>query len=105
VVGARGDDATVAVSPHAGYGEYVATEGEGMVPAELSWLRSFYAKLRDKRARVRPHIPSQPDFADKGGFALRARVAGDDHLLIRGNEHANLTEKGRTISRLPSTLP
>lgn len=54
MVGARGDDATVAVSPHAGYGEYVATKGEGMAPAELSWLRTFYAKLRDKRARVRP---------------------------------------------------
>ena len=76
-----------------------------MAPVKLSRLRTFYAKLRDNAVEFDPVLPPEPGFANRGGFALRVRVDADGDLLIRVNEHTNLTEKGRTIWRLPETLP
>jgi len=76
-----------------------------MAPVKLSRLRTFYAKLRDNVVEFDPVLPPEPGFANRGGFALRVRVDADGDLLIRVNEHTNLTEKGRTIWRLPETLP
>lgn len=87
------------------HGEYVATNGVGMSPAKLSRLRNFYRKLRDQVLEFDPAIPPKPGFANKGGFAYRPRTDDDGDLLIRVNDHTNLTEKGRTIWVFPSEWP
>jgi hypothetical protein len=89
------------------HGEYMATGGKGMSKDKLSRLRSFYAKLREDNLVVEydPTIPPTPGVAKLGGFAFRARLSQDGDLLIRVNEHTNLTDEGRMIWRFPPQDP
>ncbi|UYP18755.1 XRE family transcriptional regulator [Rhodococcus sp. Z13] len=87
------------------HGEYVVTGGKGMDRVKLTRLRGFYAKLRDHVLEFDPFIPPQPGVANRGGFAYRPRLDSDGDLLIRVNEHTNLTERGREIWRFPDVEP
>lgn len=89
------------------HGEFVATAGEGMSETKLKRLRSWYRRLREEGLVLEfdPTLPPVPGVANKGGFAYRSRLPGDDDLLIRVNEYTDLTEKGREIWILPQTDP
>jgi hypothetical protein len=89
------------------HGEYVATGGRGMHQDELRRLRSFYQKLRDENLVVEfdPEIPPTPGVSKTGGWAYRNRLPSDGDLLIRDNEHANITEEGLRIWRFPHREP
>lgn len=89
------------------HGEFMATGGKGMAADKLNRLRSFYRKLRDENLVVEfdPEIPPEPGVNNKGGFSYRTRVPADGDLLIRVNEHTNLTEQGRMIWRFPPSDP
>lgn len=87
------------------HGEWYATNGEGMSADKLQRLDSFWKRLRDKVLEFDPKIPPIPGVSNKGGFAYRERLPGDEDLLIRVNEHTRLTEKGRMIWRLPPQDP
>jgi hypothetical protein len=89
------------------HGEYMATGGTGMSFDSLRRLRGFYRKLRDEKLVVEfdPDLPAVPGFALYGGFALRKRRKSDGDLIIRVNEHTNLTDEGRMIWVLPPTDP
>ncbi|ANA87018.1 immunity repressor [Gordonia phage Strosahl] len=81
------------------HGEYMRTGGKGMSEDKLNRLKKWWKKLRDEDIVVEfdPEIPPTPGVAKTGGFAYRPRVIGDDDLLIRVNEHTNLTDEGEMI--------
>lgn len=85
------------------HAEYVATGGIGMSDDKMRRLESFWDKLRNEGLVVEydPSIPPVKGVSNKGGWAFRHREARDEDLLIRVNEFTDLTEKGRTIWRLP----
>ena len=89
------------------HGEFVATGGIGMSVDKLVRLRAFYRKLRDEGLVVEfdPDIPPEPGVSSRGGWRFRKRTAEDADLLIRVNEHTNLTTYGRMIWRFPSWEP
>ncbi|AGY37025.1 repressor [Mycobacterium phage Fredward] len=89
------------------HGEYIATGGVGMDEEKLKRLRSFYRKLKDDNVVVEydPSLPPEKGVSTKGGWAFRQRLPGDGDLIIRVNEHTNLTEEGRMIWRLPPVEP
>lgn len=89
------------------HGEYVATGGRGMSEDKLKRLESFWKKLRDGNLVLEydPDIPPIKGVSNKGGWAFRERLPEDGDLLIRANEYANLTDKGRMIWRLPIDEP
>ncbi len=89
------------------HGEYIATGGKGMSADKLNRLRSFYRMLREEDLVVEfdPAIPPTPGVSNKGGWAFRQRLPEDGDLLIRVNEHTNLTEDGRRIWRFPEVEP
>ncbi|WP_100469659.1 hypothetical protein [Mycobacteroides abscessus] len=89
------------------HAEYLATGGEGMAEIKLKRLRYFYQKLRDEDLVVEfdPSIPPEPGIAGQGGFAYRKKEPRDGDLMIRVNEHTNMTEEGRMIWRIPPIEP
>lgn len=89
------------------HGEYVATGGVGMDEEKIRRLRSFYRKLKDDDVVVEfdPEIPPVKGVSTKGGWAFRKRLPEDQDLIIRVNEHTNLTDEGRMIWRLPLVAP
>jgi hypothetical protein len=89
------------------HGEYMATGGKGMSYDKLSRLRSFYKKLREENLVLEydPNLPPEPGVALHGGFAYRRRRKSDGDLLIRLNEHTNLSEEGRMVWRFPPKDP
>jgi predicted transcriptional regulator len=89
------------------HGEYMATGGKGMSQAKLDRVRTLYRKLRRDNVVVEydPAIPPQPGVCVTGGFAFRPRLDTDGDLLIRVNQHTNMTEEGRMIWRFPPTDP
>lgn len=89
------------------HGEYVATGGKGMSRDKIQRLRSFYKKLREENLVLEfdPSIPPIKGVSNKGGWAFRDRLPEDGDLLVRDNEHANLTDEGKEIWRLPTTDP
>lgn len=89
------------------HAEYVATGGKGMSEDKLKRLRSFYERLRAEDAVVEfdPAIPPITGVSSVGGWALRKRKPADGDLLIRVNEHTNLTEKGEMIWAWPPADP
>lgn len=89
------------------HGEYIATGGKGMSKDKLDRLRGFYKVLRDEKKVLEydPSIPPIDGFASEGGFALRPRTKRDGDLLIRVNEHTEMTREGRMIWRFPPVDP
>lgn len=89
------------------YGEFIATGGKGMTEPKLNRVRTLYRKLRKGNLVVEfdPAIPPLPGVCKTGGFAYRERVESDGDLLIRVNEHTNLTDEGRLIWRFPPEGP
>ena len=86
-------------------GEYMATGGEGMNDDKLKRLESWLRFMRENNYVLEfdPDLPPEVGVAPRGGFAYRQRVNSDgDDLLIRANEHTNLTPQGRRIWCFPS---
>lgn len=80
-------------------GEYMATAGKGMSDDKLIRLKSWLAFMRDNDYVLEfdPELPPEPGVSPRGGFAYRKRVKSDGDLLIRVNEHTDLSEAGRVI--------
>ncbi|KAF0847790.1 helix-turn-helix domain-containing protein [Nocardia caishijiensis] len=88
------------------HGEFVATGGNGMAEYKLDRLRGFYGRLREGFVvEFDPDLPPERRVSNKGGWAYRERLPEDGDLLIRVNEHTNLTEEGARIWRLPLVDP
>lgn len=89
------------------HGEYFATRGKDMDPEKLRRLRTWYQMLRDEDLIVEfdPNLPPEPGISSVGGFTYRRRTPEDGDLLIRINEHTNITEKGMKIWRFPKREP
>jgi hypothetical protein len=71
-------------------------------------LRAFYKKLRDENLILEfdPSIPPIPGVSNKGGWAFRGRQSSDGpDLLIRENDHTDLTDEGKDIWVFPPRDP
>lgn len=81
------------------HGEFMLTGGGAMSEDKLKRLRSWWRKLRadDVVVEFDPTIPPVPGVSPHGGFAYRQRTPDDGDLLIRVNEHTQLTEEGRRL--------
>lgn len=81
------------------HGEFMATGGKGMNDDKISRLISWWAKLRDENIVLEfdPSFPPLAGVAPQGGFRYVPRLESDSDLLIRVNEHTNLTEEGELI--------
>lgn len=88
-------------------GEYMATGGIGMSDNKLDRLRKWLAFMREEELVLEfdPDLPPEPGLSPYGGFAYRQRRESDKDLLIRVNEHTNLTPQGRLIWRWPPVDP
>lgn len=88
------------------HAEYMATGGYGMSADKLRRLRSFYRHLEDNGLVVEfhPDIPPSEGVVT-GGFAFRNRMTSDGRLIIRVNEHTQLTPPGHSLWTLPTTRP
>jgi hypothetical protein len=82
--------------------EFMATGGDGMADYKLRRLAGFYNRLieSDWVVEYDPHIPPSEGIKT-GGWAYRQRLDSDGDLMIRVNEHTNLTPIGRLIYRIP----
>lgn len=89
------------------HGEYIATGGKGMSDDKLRRLRNWYAKLREENVVLEfgPEIPPIEGVSNKGGFAYRERRPEDGDLLIRVNEHTEISDEGKMIWRFPPREP
>jgi hypothetical protein len=87
------------------HAEWIATggTGKGMSADKRIRLAAFHNRLRDENLVVEfdPDIPPEPDLSNKGGFAVRPRLAEDGDLMIRVKEHTTLTDEGREVWALP----
>jgi hypothetical protein len=88
-------------------GEYTATGGVGMSEDKLCRLRSWLKFMRDNDVVLEfdPALPPEPGVAPYGGFAYRKRRKSDRDLLIRVNEHTDLSDVGAMIWRFPPVDP
>lgn len=86
--------------------EYQVTGGDGMSADKLRRLRSFYNKLQSENLVVEfdPDTPAE-DGNKPGGYTLRPREKSDGDLIIRVNEHTELTAAGQVLWRFPPKLP
>ncbi len=89
------------------HAEYMATDGRGMSEDKLKRLRTFYRKLRNENLVVEfdPDLPPEPGVSPHGGFAYRQRMVQDGDLLIRVNDHTQITDDGREIWCFPPADP
>jgi hypothetical protein len=89
------------------YGDWVATGGNGLPEATLKRARELVQLLRQNDAVLEydPTLPAAAGLSDRGGFALRDRTPADDDLLVRANDHTNLTVEGRMIWRFQHVDP
>lgn len=87
--------------------EYMATRGKGMSHDKLQRLVWFYLRLRneDQVVEYDPDLPPDDGVSFAGGFAYRQRDEADGELIIRVNDHAELTERGKELLRFPPKLP
>jgi hypothetical protein len=86
--------------------EYMHTRGEGMADNKLRRLYSFYKRLEIENLVVEfdPNIPPT-EGNSVGGYALRPKEESDGDLIIRVNEHTELTPAGQAVWRFPPELP
>jgi len=89
------------------HGEFMATGGKGMSEGKLKRLQTWLNYLREQQVVLEfdPELPPEPGLSPHGGFAYRKRLKSDADLLIRVNEHTNLTPEGRMIWRFPPRDP
>ncbi len=88
------------------HGEYMWTQGEGMSDSKLTELRRFYRRLRENDWVVEfdPNLPPQKG-SSHGGWAFRERRPSDGDLIIRVNEHTELTTAGKLLWTFPPRDP
>jgi hypothetical protein len=89
------------------HGEFsVIGDFRGMSDEKIRRLKSWWRFLQDNDVVLEfdPAIPPTPGVAPHGGFRYLSRSASDDDLLIRVNEHTNLTEEGRLIWCWPQDI-
>lgn len=88
------------------HGEFMATGGRGMSEDKLVRLESWWTYLRENNLVLEfdPDLPAEPGVSPYGGFAYRKRRASDGELLIRANEHTDLSEEGMLIWCWPPHL-
>lgn len=81
------------------HGEFMATGGRDMSEDKIKRLKSWWRKLRDEDVVLEfdPSIPPTPGVSPYGGFRYVPREISDCDLLIRVNEHTNLTQEGEMI--------
>jgi hypothetical protein len=82
------------------HGEFMVNRGfHGMSDDKIKRLKSWWRFLRENDVVLEfdPAIPPTPGVAPHGGFRYVSRPASDENLLIRINEHTNLTEEGKLI--------
>jgi hypothetical protein len=81
------------------HGEWMATGGKGMSDQKVRRLKSWWRKLCDEDVVLEfdPSIPVIAGMGTVGGFRYVPRDIKDGDLLIRVNEHTNLTEEGEMI--------
>lgn len=81
------------------HGEFMATGGKGMNDDKLQRLLSWWEKLRDENVVLEfdPDAPPEPGVSPRGGFRYVPRLDCDGDLLIRVNEHTDLSEEGEMI--------
>lgn len=86
--------------------EYMSTGGKGMSRDKLQRLSWFYRRIDNENLVVEydPEIPPNED-SSLGGFTYRERLVSDGDLIIRVNEHTNLTEDNMTLLELPPERP
>lgn len=89
------------------HAEFMATGGKGMSESTLKRLKSFYDRLRRDNVVIEfdPDLPPEKGVSTAGGWAYRTRLPSDKNLLIRVNEHTNLTSQGKVIWRFPPKDP
>lgn len=87
--------------------EYMWTGGKGMDSEKLQRLYWFYSFLERENFVVEfdPELPPEDGVSIVGGFAYRPRQDSDGDLIIRVNEHTNLTEQGKMLLRFPPEKP
>lgn len=80
------------------HGEFMATGGRGMNDVKIRRLKSWWKKLRDENVVLEfdPNIAPYEGMK-YGGFRYVPRTIEDDDLLIRVNEHTDLTDEGELI--------
>ncbi|AHJ86437.1 immunity repressor [Mycobacterium phage 40AC] len=88
------------------HGEYMAigsfrTMGEDKRKRLLSWWKML--RENDVVVEFDPNIKPYPGMSG-GGFRYVPREERDDDLLIRANEHTNLTEKAEMIWSWPDDI-
>ncbi|KRD08604.1 hypothetical protein ASE48_08550 [Mycobacterium sp. Root265] len=81
------------------HGEFMATGGRDMNEDKINRLKSWWQKLRDENVVLEfdPSIPPIPGVSPHGGFRYVPRLASDGDLLIRVNEHTDLSDEGEMI--------
>lgn len=90
------------------HGEYMANgDFRSMSEEKVKRLKSWWRYLLDNNVVLEfdPDIPPITGVSPYGGFMYRQRHASDNGLLIRVNEHTNLTVEGERIWCWPSDLP
>lgn len=85
------------------HGEFMATGGNGMSEEKLTRLKNWWKFLREKNVVLEfdPEFPPLAGVAPRGGFRYVKRRKSDKDLLIRVNEHTDLSDEGRMIWRWP----
>lgn len=81
------------------HGEFMATGGKGMNRDKLGRLLGWWVKLRDENVVLEfdPSFPPLAGVCPHGGFRYVPREDSDGDLLIRVNEHTDLSEQGEMI--------
>lgn len=86
--------------------EYMATRGKGMSDDKLSRLRGFHNKIRRGLVVVfDPSIPPITGVSSVGGFNYVPREERDGSLVLRENEHTNITPEGEVLLEMPREGP
>lgn len=89
------------------HGEFMRAGGFGTMSADKQRrLKAWWRLLRDQDVVVEfdPEIPPIPGVSPHGGFRYAARSPEDGDLLIRVNDHTELTRDGKKLWRWPPDI-
>lgn len=86
--------------------EYMATGGRGMAEYKLKRLRWFYKRLESFGLVVEydPDIQPNPD-ANTGGWQFVQRNDSDGDLILRVNQHVQMTDLAWVMFAFPPDIP